>query len=72
MAKTKKKRNKPYRGQDAAATRPTITRVQAANRNRLSQWWFEKKRIAKPILIAVAVVVLLVWMIIEIVRLVNS
>lgn len=72
MAKNKKKRNKPYRGKDASLDRPVITRVQAVNRNPVNQWWFDHKRIAKPISIAVAVALLIVWMIIEIIHLAIS
>lgn len=47
MAKVKKKRNKKYTGADAAATRPTITRVQAVNRGKLGQWLFENQKMLK-------------------------
>lgn len=70
MAKQKKKRNKAYTGSDAAITRPTITRIEAVNRNKVSQWWFEKKRIAKPALIASGVVILIVWLIFELFRII--
>ena len=66
--KTKKKRNKKYQGVDAAVERPTVTRITAANRSKLSQWWFEKKRIAKPVLITSGVVAILVWLGFEIAR----
>jgi len=72
MAKQKKKRNKVYTGQDAAAGRPTVTRISAANRNKVQQWWFEKKRIAKPILIGAAVAIVVIWLLIELVRVVSS
>lgn len=72
MAKQKKKRNKAYRGADAAATKPTITRVSATSRSRLGQWWFDKKRILKPALIAGAVVVGIVWLITELVRIISG
>ena len=49
MAKVKKKRNKKYTGADAAATRPTITRVQAVNRGKLRQWLFENQKMLKMI-----------------------
>ena len=49
MAKVKKKRNKTYTGADAAATRPTITRVQAVNRSKLGQWLFENQKMLKMI-----------------------
>ena len=49
MSKVKKKRNKKYTGADAAATRPTITRVQAVNRGKLGQWLFENQKMLKMI-----------------------
>lgn len=66
--KTKKKRNKQYRGSDAAMSRPSVTRITAANRSPIKQWWFEKKRIVKPVSIATAVVAGIVWLIVELVR----
>ena len=69
MAKNKKKRNKVYTGAEAALTKPIITRITAANRSKIGQWWFDNKKIAKPILIAIGVVTFIVIMIIEIVRL---
>jgi hypothetical protein len=68
MAKSKKKRNKQYTGINASIQQPTITRVQAVKRNPLSQWWLEKKRIAKPVLIAAVVVIVVVWLIFELLR----
>lgn len=68
MAKQKKKRNKVYSGQGAAATRPTVTRLSAVQRNKLQQWWFDKKRIAKPVLIGVAIAIVVVWLLVELVR----
>lgn len=70
MAKQKKKRNKVYRGADASITKPVVTKISAANRNKPQQWWFEKKRVAKPILIASGVVAVVVWLIFELVRLI--
>ncbi len=63
MAKAKKKRNKKYSGADAAQSRPSITRVQAANRSSLGQWAYERKRSFKVggiILLIVAVLALVV------------
>lgn len=68
MAKQKKKRNKTYTGTDASVSRPTITRVSAVNRNKLQQWWFDKKRVAKPALIASAVVLIIIWLLFELIR----
>jgi hypothetical protein len=71
MGKQKKKRNKAYTGTDAAITRPVVTRISAVNRNKLSQWWFDHKRIAKPALIAIGVILALVILILEIVRIAS-
>lgn len=68
MAKQKKKRNKAYTGADASVTRPTVTRVSAANRNKIQQWWYEKKRFAKPVGIGVAVAIVVIWLVVELVR----
>jgi len=70
--KTKKKRNKQYHGADAALAKPVVTRISAANRSKVGQWWFDNKRIAKPVSIAVAVVIAIVWLILELVRIANS
>lgn len=70
--KSKKKRNKKYQGVDAAVTRPTVTRLTAANRSKLGQWWFERKRILKPILITTAIIVGVTWLIVELIRILNN
>ena len=57
--KPKKKRNKQYQGAGAAQARPEITRVTAIRRNKVQLWWLEKKRVVKPVSIAVGVVVAL-------------
>lgn len=51
----KKKRNKAYKGSGAAVTRPTITRVNAVDRNPVHQWWFDHQRVAKPVAIAAGI-----------------
>lgn len=72
MAKQKKKRNKVYTGADAKITRPSVTRVTAVKRNRVQQWWLDNKRIAKPVLIAAGVAVIVVWLIIELIRIASG
>jgi hypothetical protein len=72
MVKQKKKRTKKYSGTDAAITRPVVTRMTAANRSKIGQWWFERKKFLKPILIASGIVLLIVWLITEIVRIANG
>lgn len=71
MAKQKKKRNKHYTGQDAKTNTPQVIRVEAVQRSRVGQWWHEKKRFAKPVAIAAAVVFIVVFLITELVRLVT-
>ena len=66
--KAKKKRNKIYQGADAAVTKPSVTRVTAVNRSKIGQYWFDNKKILKPVLIGVGVVALIVWFIIEMIR----
>lgn len=70
MGKNKKKRNKVYTGVDAAMTKPVITHISAVNRNKPAQWWFDHKRLAKPILIASGVGIFVIVIIIEIIRLI--
>ncbi len=70
MTKVKKKRTKTYSGADAASTPPTIRRFEAVERNKLSQWWHEQKRIVKPLAIAGIVIVLIVWLIAEGIRII--
>ena len=66
--KQKKKRNKVYRGVDAAIEKPVVTRITAVNRSKPAQWWLENKRIAKPVLIISGIVLALTWLIAELVR----
>ncbi|RWZ78200.1 MAG: hypothetical protein EOT05_00305 [Candidatus Microsaccharimonas sossegonensis] len=70
--KQKKKRNKAYTGVDAAITRPIVTKISAVNRNTVSQWWFDHKRIARPIIIAAIVVAIIIILIVQIVSLVSK
>lgn len=68
MSKNKKKRNKAYTGADAAVIKPIITRIEAVNRNKISQWWFENKKALKPILIIAGIAIFVIIIIFEIVR----
>ena len=70
--KVKKKRNKQYRGVDAALTKPSVTRISAANRSKLGQWWFERKQIVKPLLITSGIVLLVIWLVFEIIRIAGQ
>jgi hypothetical protein len=71
-AKNKKKRNKQYQGADAAVTKPVITRVTAADRSKPAQWWFDHKRMVKPILISLGIVIVIVVIIVELVRILSG
>lgn len=70
--KVKKKRNKQYTGVDAAITRPSVTRISAANRSKLGQWWYDRKRFLKPVLITVAIIIAVAWLVIELIRIANQ
>ena len=72
MSKHKKKRNKVYTGADAAITRPIITHIEAANRSKIGQWWFDHKKVYKPIMITSGIVIFVIIMIIEIVRIASG
>ena len=72
MAKQKKKRNKVYTGADASVSRPVITRIHAVKRNKVQQWWFDKKKIAKPVLIASGVAIVVIWLLVELIRILTG
>jgi hypothetical protein len=72
MGKQKKKRNKAYTGEGASVAQPTVTRISAVHRHPLKQWWFEKKRIAKPILIAAVVIIVVGWLLFELIRAITA
>ncbi|MDB5161754.1 MAG: hypothetical protein JWM52_262 [Candidatus Saccharibacteria bacterium] len=70
--KQKKKRNKVYTGVDAAVQRPVVTKISAVNRSKVGQWWFDHKRIAKPVLITVAIATFVVLLVIELFRIASN
>ncbi len=70
--KQKKKRNKPYTGEDAALTKPSVTRITAVHRSKPKQWWFDNKRVAKPIIITGLVVAAIIWFVYEMIRIANA
>ncbi|MCA9341681.1 hypothetical protein KC952_04095 [Candidatus Saccharibacteria bacterium] len=72
MARQKKKRNKAYKGDDAKNAPANVVRVAAVDRNKFAQWWFEKKRILKPIIITILVITIIVWLLFELLRVVFS
>lgn len=72
MGKNKKKRNKVYTGADAAMTRPVVTHISAVNRNKPAQWWFDHKKIARPVLITSGVALFVIIIIFEIIRIASG
>jgi len=60
MAKQKKKRNKVYRGADSKLVTPKVIKVEAANRSKVGQYMFERKKFAKPITIAASILFLII------------
>lgn len=70
--KQKKKRNKVYQGAEAAVVRPTVTKITAVNRSKVGQWWFDHKRIAKPVLITAAVAAAIIILTFELIRIANA
>lgn len=70
MVKQKKKRTKKYTGAGATTPTPPAIRIQAVQRSKAGQWWFEKKKFARPLLIAAAVIFVLVFVITELLRII--
>ena len=68
MSKQKKKRNKPYRGEDAAPSGPVVHRYTAVQRSPLAEWWLERKRTVKIVGIAGGGTILVGWLLVETVR----
>lgn len=70
MVKQKKKRNKQYKGSGAALNQPVVTHVSAVKRNKIQLWWLERKRIVKPIAIGVGIAAVVIFLLLEIIKLV--
>lgn len=70
--KTKKKRNKVYRGADAAIDRPVVTRISAVHRSKVGQWWYDNKKIARPVIIISVIVLVLGLLIFQLIRIANG
>ena len=60
MAKQKKKRSKKYTGVDAAATQPSVTRIQAVSRSSTGQWLYERKKLLRGVGIGIVVVIIII------------
>ncbi len=74
MAKKHKKRNKRYSGEDAKLTgvagleKPVVHRFEAKQRNPVSQWLFERKKIIRLSTITVGIITFIVIVIIGLVQ----
>lgn len=69
MSKKPKKRNKPYRGEDAA-TQPKVHRYQAVVRSPLGEWWHDNKRRIKIAAYVGGGTFIFAWLIFELFNLV--
>lgn len=73
MARPRKKRNKPYRGQDAKVSSPqtpVIHHYEAAQRSPLMQWWHERRRGLRITGLIGGGVLLLGWLVFELLRII--
>jgi hypothetical protein len=69
MSKSKKKRDKKYRGADAKSSDNLIRvhRATAVVRSDRAQWLHDHKKLIRNIAIAILVVALITWMIISLI-----
>ncbi len=72
MSKNKKKRNKTYTGADATMVKPVITRIEAVQRSKIGQFWFERKKLIKPILITSGILIAVIILVLQIISLANG
>ena len=61
-----KKRNKVYKGSNAAL-KPTVVKVSAVKRNPAHQYWVDHKQFVRPILIGTGIVIAIIIVIIGII-----
>lgn len=52
--------------------KPSVTRLKAVRRSPLAQWWLDNKRVVKPMAIALAVVLAIIWLLYELIRVANG
>lgn len=65
MSKRPKKRNKPYKGEDAKITAPKVTRVKAVVRSPLGEWWHTRKKTVKLTSMIGGGAIIVIWLIYE-------
>lgn len=64
MARSKKKRNKPYRGEDAIQG-PVVHHYTAEVRSPLAEWWLEHKRVTKIVAGTAGSIMFVSWLLVE-------
>ncbi len=69
MSKSKKKRNKPYQGPEAAHG-PVVHRYTAEVKSPLQEWWLERQRSIKMIAGIGGGAILVGWLLFEFFRLI--
>ncbi|HSX28234.1 MAG TPA: hypothetical protein VLF60_02180 [Candidatus Saccharimonadales bacterium] len=67
MSKSPKKRNKPYKGTDAA-TGPRVTRYSVTEQSAFASWWKDNKRMVLFRTILLLLAILLSWIITQIIH----
>jgi hypothetical protein len=72
MAKKKKRRVKKYQGEEASATKPRLTRISAVHRGPVNQWWFDNKRLVKPVAIVSVIIIVIVILLFELFRVIFN
>ena len=72
MAKKKKRRLKKYQGQEASVTKPKLTRISAVHRGPVNQWWFDNKRLVKPVAIVSVIIIVIVILLFELFRVIFN
>jgi hypothetical protein len=70
VSMSKKKRQKQHKHTQAA--RPTIVHVSAVKRAPVHQWWVDHQRLARPVLIALAIAVVIIITLIGILGLISK
>lgn len=74
MSRRHKKRNKVYRGEDAAVTapkdEPVVHRYTAVKRSKPAEWWHDHKRTVKIGAGAGGIILFIIWIVSELLRLI--
>jgi hypothetical protein len=68
MSKKTKKRNKPYTGADANASRPVVHHYVAVEKSPLREWYDAHKRLLKIVAIVAGIILLVVFVLTQLFR----